>query len=179
MKKNIVFLFLSIALFLTGCSFNVSNIEQTISNSSDKFITKADELSKDDYSVSKVIDGDTIEVQDKEGNKIRVRLLMVDTPEVHNVSTPEPYGEEASAFTKELLEEGQNVQLEYDIEKLDPYDRTLAYVYLQDGRMLNEELLREGLAKVVVFEPNKKYLKQFKAIEEKAIEEKIGMWSVN
>ncbi|MBN6885137.1 thermonuclease family protein [Cytobacillus horneckiae] len=51
------------------------------------------------------------------------------------------------------------------MEKLDPYDRTLAYVYLQDDRMLNEELLREGLAKVVVFEPNKKYLEQFKTIE--------------
>ncbi|NRG46390.1 thermonuclease family protein [Bacillus sp. CRN 9] len=43
------------------------------------------------------------------------------------------------------------------MEKLDSYDRTLAYVYLQDDRMLNEELLREGLAKVVVFEPIKKY----------------------
>ncbi|PKG28317.1 hypothetical protein CWS20_13990 [Cytobacillus horneckiae] len=41
--------------------------------------------------------------------------------------------------------------------------------------MLNEELLREGLAKVVVFEPNKKYLEQFKTIEKKAIAEKIGM----
>ncbi|MGY3716049.1 thermonuclease family protein [Sutcliffiella cohnii] len=70
---------------------------------------------------------------------VKIRLLMVDTPEVHNVTFPEPFGPEASAYAKEILT-NQKVRLEFDKEKLDPYGRTLAYIYLEDGRMFNEML---------------------------------------
>ncbi len=62
----------------------------------------------------------------------------VDTPEVYFGT--QPYGAESSAaFAKQVLE-GQEVGLELDARKVDPYGRLLAYVYLPDGVMFNETL---------------------------------------
>ena len=95
-----------------------------------------------EVTVIRVIDGDTLLIQ---GDK-RVRLLGVDTPETkHPRRPPEPFGAEASQFTTQLVE-GKTVRLVFDKERYDDYRRILAFVYLEDGTFLNEELVLAGLA---------------------------------
>lgn len=68
---------------------------------------------------------------------------------------PEPFGEEAAAFNRELVE-GRQVQLEFDVRTRDRFGRLLAYVYV-DGVMVNAQLLRAGLAEPRLLAPNVKY----------------------
>jgi micrococcal nuclease len=95
------------------------------------------------HRIERVVDGDTLVLTDVDE---RVRLLGVDTPETVKPNTPvEPWGPEATAFTKKFLAGGQ-ARLEFDGPRHDKYGRLLAYVWVED-RMLNEELLRAGLAR--------------------------------
>lgn len=111
--------------------------------------------------VVRVIDGDTIEMRFR-GDVIDIRLIGVDTPEtVHPTEPVECYGPAASAFTTRTLD-GERVHLEFDVERLDRFDRTLAYVWLGD-RLFNERLVREGYATVATFPPNVRYADRFLA----------------
>jgi endonuclease YncB( thermonuclease family) len=106
--------------------------------------------------VTRVIDGDTLQINTGE----EVRLIGVDTPEAKHPKKPvEYFGKEASAFTKQLVE-GKEVRLEYDVQRQDKYQRTLAYVYVGE-MMLNAELVRQGYAQVATFPPNVKYQELF------------------
>jgi micrococcal nuclease len=127
-------------------------------------------------SVSRVVDGDTIEVSPAMGGIPDVRLIGVDTPETYGGT--EPYGEEASAFTTQRLE-GRQVALEFDVERIDPYGRVLAYVWLPDGTMFNEVLVREGYAQVATFPPNVKYTDRFLAAQRQARAEDAGLWGLS
>ena len=104
------------------------------------------------WDVVHVVDGDTIDVADDKG-KYRVRFIGADTPEVVKPNTPvEPFGPEASAFTKRKIAEANNrVRLAFDGDQVDKYGRNLAMVYLPmpNGTevWLNELLIREGLAR--------------------------------
>lgn len=122
------------------------------------------------------VDGDTVKVK-VAGNFLDVRVLLIDTPETKKPNTPvQPFGPEASAFTKNFLD-GKNVTLELSKDK-DKYGRSLAYVYV-DGVSLQEELLKRGLARIAyVYEKNAPHLNEYKAIEEKAKQQKIGIWSI-
>lgn len=127
--------------------------------------------------VTRVIDGDTIEVS-LDGRQETVRLIGVDTPEtVHPRVGVEPWGPEASAFTKRLLPPGTRVRLELDVQERDPYGRLLAYVYLPDGRMLNALLLEAGLAQLLTVPPNVRYVDLFVRLQREAREAGRGMWS--
>lgn len=129
------------------------------------------------YEVIRVVDGDTI-IVDVDGEEVRVRLIGVDTPE--SVSTDESQntteGKEASEYTTEQLT-GKPVYLEYDEGLTDTYERTLAYVYLEDGKtMFNKTLLEQGYARVMTVEPNTKYEEEFEALEAAAEEAGAGFW---
>ncbi|ARJ50972.1 thermonuclease family protein [Staphylococcus lutrae] len=124
------------------------------------------------------IDGDTSKLKIK-GKEKTVRYLLIDTPETkHPKLGVQPFGKEASERTRLLLLNAKKIEVEYDQgPKTDKYGRDLVYVYV-DGEMLNEQLVREGLAKVAyVYPPNTKYLERLKVAETKAQEEKIGIWS--
>jgi len=127
-------------------------------------------------SVTRVVDGDTIEVSPEVEGTSDVRLIGVDTPEVFGEE--EPCGPEASDFTKEQLE-GQDVTLEFDEDRVDPYGRALAYVWLPDldGELFNETLVRRGLARVLTVEPNVKYEDRFLAAETEAKDQSLGVWA--
>ena len=129
-------------------------------------------------SVTRVVDGDTIEVSPQIESTADVRLIGVDTPEVFG--GVEPCGPEASDFTTERLE-GQDVTLEFDEDRVDPYDRALAYVWVPDldGELFNETLVREGLARVSTFEPNVKYEDRFLTAERQAMDEDLGVWATD
>lgn len=125
--------------------------------------------------VIRVVDGDTIVVL-YQGQEEKVRLIGVDTPEsVHpDAEKNNESGKTASDYTKTQLM-GKEVQLEFDVQKRDKYQRLLAYVYV-DGVMYNKTLLAEGVAKLATFPPNVKYVDEFTAIEKKAQKEGIGLW---
>jgi micrococcal nuclease len=128
--------------------------------------------------VIEVVDGDTFKAKigDKEET---VRLILVDTPETKHPNKPkQPFGEEASNLTGELLTHGTTVELEYDAEQRDKYNRVLAYVYV-NGESLQEKLLSEGLARVAVYPPNTKYQEKFESIQEEAKNKKVGIWSID
>lgn len=110
--------------------------------------------------VTRVIDGDTIEVS-LGGVTYRLRYIGIDTPETVHPSQPTEWlGREASAANAELVA-GETVVLEKDVSETDRYGRLLRYVWLQeDGGWLlvNLELLRRGLAVVTTYPPDVKYV---------------------
>lgn len=123
--------------------------------------------------VTRVVDGDTVDISPSVEGFSRVRLIGVDTPETHFGT--QPYGREASEFTKRRLE-GKDVILELDVQKRDPYDRLLAYVHLPQARMFNEVLLREGYAQVATFPPNVRHVELFEVAQRYARENEKGLW---
>ena len=144
--------------------------------------------------VIKIIDGDTLGVN-FHGKKQKVCLIGMDTPEVgYNWKTKSDMeksgkdlkaivgqGKEASNFVKKLVKTGDQVGLEFDVQKIEPPKddkpvRLLGYVYLFDGRMLNEEIVRAGYGQVYTVPPNVKYVKRFRRAEQEARQGKRGMW---
>jgi len=126
------------------------------------------------HSVERVVDGDTFIIAGGE----RVRMIGVDTPETVKPGTaPEPYGKEASQYTKKMLA-GKKVRLEFDVAERDKYGRLLAYVYLEDGTFVNEKLVAEGYARVLTIPPNVKYAERLLAAERQAREEGRGLWGL-
>ena len=126
--------------------------------------------------VERVVDGDTIEVSPAVDGVSEVRLIGVDTPETYGGT--EPFGAEASTFTKQALS-GQRVALELDAEKIDPYSRLLAYIYLPGGEMFNEMLVEEGYAQVATFPPNVRYTDRFLEAQRQAREANRGLWDLS
>jgi len=123
--------------------------------------------------VVRVVDGDTIIVH-LHGQDERVRLIWIDAPEsVHPTRPVEPFGEEASQFMKDLLE-NQSVLLEMDVQERDMYGRLLAYVRLNEV-MVNNLLLEKWLAQVSTRPPNVKYVDLFTATQSASIEASNGM----
>ena len=106
--------------------------------------------------VVRVVDGDTFEGVIA-GEQKTVRLLNVDTPETKHPQEPvQCLGPEATEMLKDLLEPGDRVKLEYDIERTDRYGRTLAGVF-KDDSLVNADLARAGLGVAVLYEPNRKF----------------------
>jgi micrococcal nuclease len=135
--------------------------------------TPANPLPEASYAVKRVVDGDTIIV----APDTRVRLLGVDTPETVRPDHPvERFGPEATAFTRAFLA-GSAARLTFDRERFDRFGRHLAYVWVNE-QMLNEELLRAGLAR---WEPNFHYAepmkRRFRAAQREAQDAGLGIWS--
>lgn len=121
-----------------------------------------------------VIDGDTIDVN-LEGRKERIRLVGIDTPELHGSNAPECYAHEAKARVEELVA-GKTVTLIDDGPSADRdrYDRLLRYVVV-DGESLNELLIRDGYAPAYLsfaFEKKDSYV----ALEAAAKQDHKGLW---
>jgi micrococcal nuclease len=72
---------------------------------------------------------------------------------------------------------GQIVRLEYDITRTDRFSRTLAYVYLPDGTLLNAEIVRQGYGNAYTDFPFK-FLDAFRAYEREAREARRGLWAL-
>lgn len=126
--------------------------------------------------VSKVIDGDTIELE----NGQRVRYIGIDTPETVDPRRPVGcFGKEASNRNKGLVE-GKIVILQKDISDTDKYGRLLRYIYLplEDKTTLfvNDYLIREGFAKSSTYPPDVKFTDRFKSAEEEARLNNRGLW---
>jgi micrococcal nuclease len=121
--------------------------------------------------VASITDGDTFRC---EGGR-RVRLLLIDTPEMGQGG----FGGAARDALAELLPIGEEVTLETDIDPEDQYGRTLAYVLLPDGRIANEEILRQGFGVVYVFPPNVEHVDRFRAAAAEARADRRGLWAAD
>ena len=123
------------------------------------------------------IDGDTAKfTMNKE--VVTVRFLAIDTPEIkHGKNNAEPYGEEASNYTCNQLTNAKNIYLELDnkSDQKDKYDRLLAWVFIDDS-LLQEKIIKEGLAKTAYIYDEYKYINVLKSEEKKAKEKKTGIW---
>jgi len=126
--------------------------------------------------VTRVVDGDTAHVR-YHGRDVTVRFIGVDTPETVAPGQPiECYGPQASAFTTQQLS-GRRVRLEFDVDRIDVYGRTLAYLWMPDGSMFNETLVRRGYATVATYPPDTKYVGRFEAAERSAKSADRGLWA--
>lgn len=128
-----------------------------------------------------VIDGDTIDVETG-GRNERVRLIGIDTPETMHPDRPiECYGPEASAFTTAFLPPGTVVRIERDIVGRDDYGRLLGYVHRIDAdggtTFVNLEIVRQGFARPLTFEPNSTYAAAFTDAAREAEADDLGLWS--
>ncbi len=129
------------------------------------------------YRISKVFDGDTISVVIR-NKETTIRMIGIDTPESVNrdqsLNTPE--GLEVSLWVHNYLK-GRKVWLEYDEQRYDRYGRTLAYIWLDEGEtMLEDILLKNGMATALAIEPNLRYSSHFSELEHQAKQEKAGFW---
>jgi micrococcal nuclease len=126
--------------------------------------------------VQRVVDGDTLLL----GTGERVRLIGVDTPETKHPNKPvEYFGKEAAAFTKRIAE-GKRIRLEYDqankhLNHADAYGRTLAYVFLENGTLLNAEIIRQGYGHAYTKYPFSR-MEEFRGLEREAREQGRGLW---
>lgn len=128
------------------------------------------------YQVSRIIDGDTVEIE-YEGVPTSVQLIGVNAPEtVHPSIPPERFGREATAFIQYLLLD-KFVYFDFDGDKKDKYNRLLAYVYRDsDDLFVNVEIIRQGYGQTDARFPFK-FMNLFKYHESQARRERKIMWS--
>ncbi len=129
---------------------------------------------------SRCIDGDTAAFY-YNNEEITVRMLAIDTPETnHPTKGKEAYGEEASNYTCYKLMRAKKIKLEYDenSDKLDKYDRHLAWVFI-DNKLLQQELIKKGYGKVDYIYGEYKYLDTLKEEEKNAKINRTGIWNNN
>lgn len=200
MKRRILPILIAGLLLLSGCSD--SGITQNMgvgapseqtgntttqpntskpsnSNTNKKYPTDDLDIARVPVELVKAVDGDTISVK-YEGKTEKVRFLLVDTPETsHPRLGVQPFGPEAKAFTKDIVEKAKKLELEFDIgPNRDKYSRLLAYVYA-DGKMVQELLLEQGLARVAyIYQPNVRYVDKFNDLQQISRKKALGIWSV-
>ncbi|MGX7107051.1 thermonuclease family protein [Hutsoniella sourekii] len=127
--------------------------------------------------LERVKDGDTIQV-DLAGYIVDVRYLIIDTPELRTgTSKRKQLGQVAKERNRELLESANQIYLELDRgPATDKYQRLLAYVY-SDDLMINEALVRQGLAEVrYVYPPNNSYENLLRKSQEAAQADRVNLW---
>ncbi len=139
--------------------------------------------------VTRIIEGDAIQVL-YGGVEKRIRLIGIDAPESridrkamkdanmseHDIETIVEMGAKAKAYVNGLIKRGNFITIEFDVKKMDRYGRLLCYVYLSNGKMLNEEIVKAGYANVKTIPPNVKYKDKFLKAFKYAKETKRGLW---
>ena len=120
--------------------------------------------------VTRVVDGDTVVLSDLG----KSRLIGIDTPEVYG--DVECYGREASAYAKRLLA-GRRVRYAIGAEPRDRYGRALVYLWLGDGRFVNELLVTGGYARTLEIAPNVRYAARLERRASEARASGRGLWS--
>lgn len=130
------------------------------------------------YSVVKVVDGDTVDLNIN-GKVERIRLIGMNTPETVDPRKPvECFGKEASNRAKELLI-GKSVKIESDPtgDTRDKYDRLLLYIFLSDGTNFAKKMIMEGYAYEYTYDGLYKYQAEFKQAQKYAEDNQLGLWA--
>ncbi len=133
------------------------------------------------HKVSYVYDGDTLQLKD--GRKIR--LIGIDTPEVFSrnrqiIRAIKHHGELAKkALRKQLELSHWHIGLAYGSERFDRYNRTLAHVFLPNGKNLQAWLIRQGYAIAFTTPPNDRMSECYRRLENEAIKHRRGIWQLD
>lgn len=184
LQKKILILLIFITIFITACQNTTSvknsteapeNIAEPTAVATEVIISEPTDIPAPNSSgikfsgeVTRVVDGDTIYISTDEG-QVKIRLLGIDCPE-----KDQSYGDKATQFAYDMVMGEIITAVAEEGNVYDRYGRFLGNVLLEDGRSLNEELVRTGLAW---------HYKQYSddpvlaELEEKAEEEKKGLWS--
>lgn len=126
--------------------------------------------------VVRVVDGDTL-IALVDGEETTIRLLNIDTPETKDPDEAvQCLGPEAAAFLADRLPAGTEIELDYDEERLDRYDRTLAAVYESES-LINAEIAAAGLGVPVYFAPNDRFLPEVEDAARSAQSDGSGLYS--
>ena len=144
--KKINFLFICFFMFMINCNANVK--------------------------LTKCVDGDTAWFN-IDGVDTKVRFLAIDTPESTNEI--EYYGKESSEFTCNSLKNAKTITLEYENNKKDKYDRTLAWIFVDD-KLLQSEIIKNGYGEVKYIYDDYKYTDILYENQKYAQKNKLGMW---
>ncbi|WP_071026583.1 thermonuclease family protein [Peptoniphilus raoultii] len=145
------------------------------------FISRSNNFYEEVYCY-KVIDGDTIKAKTIDGDSMKIRIIGINAPEKNK----EEYAEDSCEFAKSLLED-KIIYLEKDISDKDQYGRFLRYIWLKIPKNQSYKNIRDlnysgislnkGYSRTYTFEPDTKYLKEFKKIEKNTRDKKLGLWA--
>ena len=164
-----------LAGIVVACTIAIVAVIVIAIGSPDNDISQINPPTEDLAKVTRVIDGDTIEV-DIGGSIYKVRYIGIDTPEIVHPSQPvECFGKEASDKNLELVG-GEIVKLEKDVSETDKYGRLLRYVWAGDI-LVNDYLVRQGYAYAYTYPPDVKYAEQFAEAQREARDNDRGLWS--
>jgi micrococcal nuclease len=119
--------------------------------------------------ITRISDGDSVSCHPYG----RVRLLLIDAPEMSN----RKLGTKARSELLAIMPVGTKVIAETDIRVTDQYGRLLAYLFLPGGRMVNERMAESGYATSLVYAPNVKYVGKIRAAVARARLAKRGFWA--
>ena len=139
--------------------------------------------------VIKVIDGDTLKIK-YQSSEENIRLIGIDTPESkinkkakkdskrsgQDIKTIIALGDKAANFTRSLVKPGNTIKVEFDVQQRDRYGRILGYIYLNNGKMLNEEIIKAGYANIMTVPPNVKHQEVFLIAYREASNNRKGLW---
>ncbi|MED1060525.1 thermonuclease family protein [Bacillus mycoides] len=192
--KFIIFFFILLVGIIAGCevkdapAIKSGNSHQGIQNDGIEYNGNLNVFKQVKGEFIQEFDGDTILVATKQSGEVtkkKVRALLIDTPEVQKIkngkviSQSMPLADEAREFLKNKLK-GKEITLVYDKgDSKDKFNRELAYIFV-DGKCIQTELLREGLAIVrYVKEPNTALYDEFKQAESEARSQRKGVWAID
>lgn len=142
------------------------------------FLEKSNLPHPDVVSVYKVVDGDTFWVKNGRGKNVKIRLIGIDAPEDRNAfhKKKHPFGKTSKHYLDSLILHKQ-IRLEYDVDSLDRYGRTLAYAYLDDI-FINASMIKNGYAVLMTIPPNVRYEPQFVEEQHYARTNRLGLWKL-
>jgi micrococcal nuclease len=179
-KKKVLYSLLSLLLGAVVSAYvGATNQQQILKTKAVEPTTVIKNTYKQTVRVTEVIDGDTFKIETGQ----KVRLIGVDTPELHHPTKGvQCFGKEAMLKTKELID-GKEVRLEKDVSETDRYGRLLRYVYVIDpnasssaGLFLNDYLMKEGYARVLTVPPDVSKADVFRASQDEAMNAQKGLW---
>ena len=144
-------------------------------------VSSADDLTAN---VVKVVDGDTVHVKIKStGIKEKVRIIGLDTPELHHPRKPVQYFAREAKVQAEKLLKGKTITLKLDQTNAakghrDRYGRLLAHIILPDGAYFAERMIRDGFAHAYVKYPyDPQLMERYRQAEREARKAKRGLWA--
>lgn len=167
---------------LTGCS-QITGVTDGASTgepgertrSAPSTLQRASQGAGQQITVTRVVDGDTVEIEPAVRGRTDLRLIGVDSPEL---SDSQPLAQEAADFTTQRLE-GEQVRLTLGRDPVDPYDRLLGTVERRgDNRTHGQALIEQGYAQTLFYEPNTRLQPLYKATQESARERDVGIWGL-
>ena len=178
MYKYLLAAMLGLALFFSGFVLGIWHDENSFQSVPETVFTEVSPKETSPlYEVTRVVDGDTIDVL-LDGKVERLRLIGINTPETVDPRKPvECFGREAKEKAESILS-GRRIELESEPlqDERDKYGRLLRYVFLEDGTNFNLLMIREGYAYEYTYDLPYKYQTEFKQAQKYAEGNELGLW---